>query len=87
MSRTRTRADIVECNCGARWWGRKIEHCTGCHESFSSPTIGDGYRVGDHAVSEGPDRRCCLTVGEMGAKGWQQAPNVFGQPLRISDWV
>lgn len=47
----------------------RIEHCAGCHETFTGTSAGDKHRVGDHSVSFGPDRRRCLTVAEMLAKG------------------
>lgn len=55
--------------CSATWTGHRIEHCTVCHETFTGATSGDMHRVGDHAITEGPDRRRCLTAVEMGEKG------------------
>lgn len=60
------------CRCGAEWTGLRMEHCTVCHLTFSGTTAGDKHRVGDHAVFVGPDRRRCLTVEEMWAKGMTQ---------------
>lgn len=60
---------VGTCRCGAAWTGFKIEHCSTCHESFSCTAAGDKHRVGDHAVSFGPDRRRCLTETEMLARG------------------
>lgn len=62
------------CRCGAAWTGSKIEHCSaaGCHQSFSCTRAGDMHRVGDHAVTTGPDRRRCLSVEEMTARGMAQ---------------
>lgn len=62
--------------CGATWTGLRIEHCTQCHQTFTGSTAGDMHRTGDHAISEGPDRRRCLTVQEMAEKG--MAPNERG---------
>lgn len=39
--------------------GYKPEHCTVCHETFTSTTSGDMHRVGDHGVKEGTNRRRC----------------------------
>lgn len=58
--------------CGATWSGKRIEHCDGCHETFTGSTAGDRHRVGDHAVFVGPDRRRCLAAEEMRAKGMTQ---------------
>ena len=55
--------------CGASWSGHRIEHCTACCHTFTGTTAGDLHRVGDHAVSVGPNRRRCLTVEEMEARG------------------
>lgn len=43
-----------------------------CHQTFTGSTAGDMHRVGDHAINEGPDRRRCLTAGEMVEKGMAQ---------------
>lgn len=64
------------CRCGASWSGARIEHCCACHESFSCESAGDMHRVGRHDVSTGPNRRRCLTVQEMLAKG--MIPNARG---------
>lgn len=48
---------------------RKSEHCPVCHETFTGTRAGDTHRVGRHGVSDGPDRRRCLTPAEMEAKG------------------
>lgn len=60
------------CKCGAEWVGRRIEHCWGCHQSFTGTTAGDKHRVGKHSVFEGPKRRRCLTPDEMRAIGMEQ---------------
>jgi hypothetical protein len=55
--------------CGHAWTGLKPEHCTACHQTFGGTTAGDLHRVGQHGVTEGPDRRRCLNAQEMLAKG------------------
>lgn len=64
---------MATCRCGAEFGG-KIEHCTvsSCHQSFTGTTAGDMHRVGDHALSTGPNRRRCLSETEMLAKGMAQ---------------
>jgi hypothetical protein len=64
----------VTCPCGVTWDGYRIEHCTvpGCHQTFMGTTVGDMHRVGDFRVTEGPDRRRCLTPDEMRAQGLRQ---------------
>ena len=52
--------------------GYRPEHCTVCHETFNGTHVGDMHRVGDHGVKEGPNRRRCLTVDEMEAKGMKR---------------
>ena len=71
--------------CGAEWSGLKIEHCPACHETFSGTTSGDRHRVGSHGVTDGPDRRRCLTVDEMrsltrkgGVPFYQETVNSYG---------
>nr|DAR86465.1 MAG TPA: alpha-aminoadipate carrier protein [Caudoviricetes sp.] len=49
------------------------EHCPECHETFGGTRAGDMHRTGRHGVTEGPDRRRCLTPAEMKAKGMTQA--------------
>lgn len=49
--------------------GHKAEHCPECHETSTRTKAGDKHRVGQPGVSEGPDRRRCLTPDEMRAKG------------------
>lgn len=56
-------------NCGKEWTGKRIEHCTVCHESFTGTTAGDRHRVGDHDVWDGPNRRRCLSAEEMITRG------------------
>lgn len=58
--------------CDSTITGYRPEHCTVCHETFTSTRSGDMHRTGDHGVKEGPSRRRCLTVDEMEAKGMQR---------------
>ena len=58
--------------CDSTIIGYKPEHCTICHETFTSTTSGDMHRVGDHGVKTGTNRRRYLTVDEMEAKGMQR---------------
>lgn len=55
--------------CGITWGGHRTEHCTVCHETFTGPTAGNKHRIGDHGVWDGPDRRRCLSPGEMTDRG------------------
>lgn len=55
--------------CDSTIIGYRPEHCTVCHETFAGTVAGDMHRVGDHGVKTGPNRRRCLTVDEMEAKG------------------
>lgn len=43
--------------------------CLGCKEEFNSLAAFDMHRVGKHHLTDGPDRRRCLTADEMTAKG------------------
>lgn len=52
--------------------GHKPEHCLECHETFTRTKAGDKHRTGRHGVTEGPDRRRCLTPAELAAKGMTQ---------------
>lgn len=72
------------CRCGATWVGKRIEHCASCHETFTGTSAGDKHRVGDHAISVGPNRRRCLTVAEMAKKGlWRTSRGYWaaGRPF------
>lgn len=60
------------CRCGADWGGRRLEHCTACHITFTSSAAGDMHRAGRYFPSE----RRCLSVDEMVAKGMK--PNGRG---------
>lgn len=55
--------------CGDRIVGMKLEHCPACHKTFTCTAAGDMHRVGGHGVTDGPDRRRCLTPEEMLDKG------------------
>lgn len=59
--------------CGTKWAGKRIEHCTECHQTFTGNTSGDKHRVGPFF----PGGRRCLTADEMRAKGMAQ--NARGQ--------
>lgn len=63
---------MTRCPCGTTWTGLRIEHCPECHETFTGTTSGDRHRVGDHALTTGPDRRRCLTAEEMRGRGMTQ---------------
>lgn len=56
--------------CGQSWGGLSTSHCTACHETFTSNSVGDQHRVGSFADLDGPDARRCLTPDEMRAKKW-----------------
>lgn len=56
---------MTACKCGATWTGKRMEHCTACHATFSGTTAGDKHREGDYF----PDTRRCLSADEMRAKG------------------
>ena len=58
--------------CDSTIIGYRPEHCTICHETFNGTYAGDMHRVGDHGVKTGPNRRRCLTVDEMEAKGMKR---------------
>lgn len=58
--------------CDSTIIGYRPEHCTVCHETFNGTHVGDMHRVGDHGVKTGPNRRRCLTVDEMEAKGMKR---------------
>lgn len=62
------------CGCGATWGGKRLEHCTACHRTFTGTGPGDKHRVGSHADPADPRR--CLSVEEMTAKGMR--PNQHG---------
>jgi hypothetical protein len=71
--------------CDVLWAGRKAEHCPACHATFSGTTTGDRHRVGAHGVTEGPERRRCLTVEEMravrrrdGSPFYREIRNAYG---------
>ena len=44
--------------CGKTWGGYRTEHCTECHQTFSSNTSGDAHRRGEF-----PRGRYCTTEG------------------------
>jgi hypothetical protein len=55
-------------DCGATWTGKRIEHCTVCHQTFTGTKAGDKHRTGTYV----PLARRCLTADEMRAKGMAQ---------------
>lgn len=55
-------------DCGATWGGKRLEHCTVCHQTFTGTGAGDKHRVGDYW----PNERRCLSGDEMRAKGMRQ---------------
>ena len=55
--------------CGDRIVGMKLEHCACCHGTFTCTAAGDMHRVGRHGVTDGPNRRRCLTSEAMLDKG------------------
>lgn len=64
---------MTTCNrCGTQYGGQRTEHCMACHQTFTNTGSGDKHRVGEHGVTEGPDRRRCLTPDEMREKGMRQ---------------
>lgn len=75
----------ASCNCGARWTGLRMEHCTVCHRTFSGTSTGDAHRVGEHGVS-----RRCLTDAELTKKGFrltdERAHLWRGKPRPDSPW-
>jgi hypothetical protein len=45
---------MTTCRCGTTYTGHRVEHCTGCHQTFTATAPGDMHRVGRHDVTEGP---------------------------------
>ncbi|WP_425503467.1 hypothetical protein [Jiangella mangrovi] len=56
--------------CGCSWSGLRAEHCPACCQTFSGTSAGDAHRRGEHGVTEGPDRRRCLSPGEVRVNGY-----------------
>lgn len=56
------------CKCGTTWTGKRVEHCTACHETFTGTSAGDRHRTGTYA----PMARRCLTLDEMRTAGLEQ---------------
>lgn len=44
--------------------------CSECFETFCGERPHALHRLGNHGVYEGPDRRRCLSVAEMAARGF-----------------
>lgn len=59
--------------CGTTWAGLKAEHCTECHQTFTTTSNGDRHRVGPHWPA---GQRRCLAPDELRAKGLH--PNARG---------
>jgi hypothetical protein len=59
---------MTTCTCGKSWTGKRLEHCTVCHETFTGTSSGDKHRTGDYF----PSTRRCLSHDEMRAKGMAQ---------------
>lgn len=56
--------------------------CPVCGQGFGGITLFDTHRVGEHGVRNGSaNRRRCLTVGEMAARGWTQDPKGLWRDL------
>ena len=53
------------CKCSAEWSGLRVEHCTGCHETFTGTEAGDRHRVVERVDGAGSEIRRCLTVEEI----------------------
>jgi hypothetical protein len=60
--------------CATVYGGTRTEHCTVCHQTFTSRNSGDRHRVGHHGVLAGDNRRRCLTVDEMTELGMRRNP-------------
>lgn len=75
------------CRCGATWTGKRVEHCTECHQSFTGTASGDKHRVGKHDVFTGPQRRRCLSVEEMETKGMKRNKHGHWGSGGLSPWA
>lgn len=49
--------------CDFTWYGLKLEHCTVCHQTFTTTRNGDLHQVGPWS------KRRCLTPEELNAAG------------------
>lgn len=67
--------------------GHKTQHCTVCHQTFTGPSSGDKHRTGKHGVTCGPDRRRCLTVDEMTARGMKRNGHGYWTLGGTSPWA
>jgi uncharacterized C2H2 Zn-finger protein len=43
--------------------------CPGCGELFNSTSAFDRHRLGKHGIKEGPERRRCMSIEEIVARG------------------
>jgi hypothetical protein len=71
------------CACGATWTGKRIEHCTACHETFTGTGSGDMHRVGPYA----PLERRCLSAEEMRDRGMAANSRGHWTTGRASPWA
>lgn len=65
-------------NCGAYWFGFRIEHCQICHQTFSGSTTGDAHRVGPH---DPIGSRRCLAPDELIGLGLWVETNKYGTDI------
>ncbi len=49
-----------------------MSECARCELLFPSVRAFDAHLMGKHGVNDGPERRRCLTIPEMTARGWRQ---------------
>jgi hypothetical protein len=61
--------------CGAVWFGFRVEHCTVCHQTFSGETTGMAHRVGPY---DNADSRRCLTPNQLRGLGLWIETNEYG---------
>ncbi|ACX30881.1 Gp42 (endogenous virus) [Propionibacterium phage PAS50] len=73
--------------CDSTIIGYRPEHCTVCHETYNGTCAGDMHRTGDHGVKTGPNRRRCLTMDEMHAKGMTRNPHGYWTRGQTSSYV
>lgn len=66
-------SEIGTCRCGARFRGQQ-NHCTLCHRTFSTETVGDRHRVGTYD----PPARRCVSDEEMVKKGFERLDRALG---------
>lgn len=59
--------------------GRRQCECMACGERFGGVEAFDVHRTGNVGVREGPRRRRCMTLEEMGAAGLILGPRGWGR--------